>query len=229
MIATISRHLVRTDTVARFYGENPVALGLIGKKLGLTQIFSKDGRIVPVTVIQAGPCCIVQKKTRDRDGYTALQLGFGSKKSKNISKPLQGHFKTAGTGGFAVLQEVRVDDVSPYDVGKEITLSIFKVGDKVKISGISKGKGFAGVMKRWNFKGGANTHGSMFHRAPGSIGASADPSRVLKGKRMPGHLGAEKVTIKNIEVVEIRAKEHLLLVKGSVPGAKNSIVTVYLQ
>jgi large subunit ribosomal protein L3 len=206
-----------------------VALGLIGKKLGLTQIFSKDGRMVPVTVIQAGPCCIVQKKTIDRDGYTALQLGFGSKKSKNVSKPLQGHFKTAGTNVFAVLQEVRIDDVSPYEVGKEITLSIFKVGDKVKITGISKGKGFAGVMKRWNFKGGANTHGSMFHRAPGSIGASADPSRVLKGKRMPGHLGAEKVTVKNIEVMEIREKDNLMLVKGSVPGAKNSIVTVYLQ
>ncbi len=206
-----------------------MALGLIGKKLGLTQIFSKDGRMVPVTVIQAGPCCIVQKKTIDRDGYTALQLGFGSKKSKNVSKPLQGHFKTAGTNVFAVLQEVRIDDVSPYEVGKEITLSIFKVGDKVKITGISKGKGFAGVMKRWNFKGGANTHGSMFHRAPGSIGASADPSRVLKGKRMPGHLGAEKVTVKNIEVMEIREKDNLMLVKGSVPGAKNSIVTVYLQ
>lgn len=206
-----------------------MALGLIGKKLGLTQIFSKDGRMVPVTVIQAGPCCIVQKKTIDRDGYTALQLGFGSKKSKNVSKPLQGHFKTAGTNVFAVLQEVRIDDVSPYEVGKEITLSIFKVGDKVKITGISKGKGFAGVMKRWNFKGGANTHGSMFHRAPGSIGASADPSRVLKGKRMPGHLGAEKVTVKNIEVMEIREKDNLMLVKGSVPGARNSIVTVYLQ
>lgn len=206
-----------------------MALGLIGKKLGLTQIFSKDGRMVPVTVIQAGPCCIVQKKTIDRDGYTALQLGFGSKKSKNVSKPLQGHFKTAGTNVFAVLQEVRIDDVSPYEVGKEITLSIFKVGDKVKITGISKGKGFVGVMKRWNFKGGANTHGSMFHRAPGSIGASADPSRVLKGKRMPGHLGAEKVTVKNIEVMEIREKDNLMLVKGSVPGARNSIVTVYLQ
>lgn len=206
-----------------------MALGLIGKKLGLTQIFSKDGRMVPVTVIQAGPCCIVQKKTIDRDGYTALQLGFGSKKSKNVSKPLQGHFKTAGTNVFAVLQEVRIDDVSPYEVGKEITLSIFKVGDKVKITGISKGKGFAGVMKRWNFKGGVNTHGSMFHRAPGSIGASADPSRVLKGKRMPGHLGAEKVTVKNIEVMEIREKDNLMLVKGSVPGARNSIVTVYLQ
>lgn len=206
-----------------------MALGLIGKKLGLTQIFSKDGRIVPVTVIQAGPCCIVQKKTIERDGYSALQLGFGSKKSKNVSKPLQGHFKTAGTNVFAVLQEVRIDDVSSYDVGKEITLSIFKAGDKVKITGISKGKGFAGVMKRWNFKGGANTHGSMFHRAPGSIGASADPSRVLKGKRMPGHLGAAKVTVKNIEVMEIREKDNLMLVKGSVPGARNSIVTVYLQ
>jgi large subunit ribosomal protein L3 len=204
-----------------------VALGLIGKKIGLTQIFLKNGQMVSVTVIQAGPCCVVQKKTAERDGYAALQLGFGSKKPKKVSKSLQGHFKAAGNKAFAVLQEVRIDDVDTYQVGQDITLSMFKVGDKVKISGTSKGKGFAGVMKRWNFKGGAKTHGSMFHRAPGSIGASADPSRVLKGRRMPGHLGAEKVMVKNVEIVEIREKENLLLLKGAVPGARNSILTVY--
>jgi len=206
-----------------------VALGLIGKKIGLTQIFSKDGQLVSVTAIQAGPCCVVQKKTAARDGYTALQLGFGSKKAKKVSKPLQGHCKAAGSTAFAVLQEVRIPDADTYQVGQDITLSMFKVGDKVKISGTSKGKGFAGVMKRWNFKGGAKTHGSMFHRAPGSIGASADPSRVLKGMRMPGHMGAAKVTVKNIEVIEIREKENIMLLKGAVPGARNSIVTVYQQ
>lgn len=212
-----------------FDGEKYVALGLIGKKIGLTQIFSKEGQMVSVTAIQAGPCCVVQKKTAERDGYTALQLGFGSKKAKKVSKPLQGHFKAAGSRAFAVLQEVRTADVETYQVGQDITLSMFKVGDKVNISGISKGKGFAGVMKRWNFKGGAKTHGSMFHRAPGSIGASADPSRVLKGRRMPGHMGAAKVTVKNIEVIEIREKENIMLLKGAVPGARNSILTVYPQ
>ena len=206
-----------------------MALGLIGKKIGLTQIFSKDGQLVSVTAIQAGPCCVVQKKTAARDGYTALQLGFGSKKAKKVSKPLQGHCKAAGSRAFAVLQEVRIPDADTYQVGQDITLSMFKVGDKVKISGTSKGKGFAGVMKRWNFKGGAKTHGSMFHRAPGSIGASADPSRVLKGRRMPGHMGAAKVTVKNIEVIEIREKENIMLLKGAVPGARNSILTVYPQ
>jgi large subunit ribosomal protein L3 len=149
-----------------FDGEKHVALGLIGKKIGLTQIFSKEGQMVSVTAIQAGPCCVVQKKTAERDGYTALQLGFGSKKAKKVSKPLQGHFKAAGSRAFAVLQEVRTADVETYQVGQDITLSMFKVGDKVKISGISKGKGFAGVMKRWNFKGGAKTHGSMFIARP---------------------------------------------------------------
>jgi large subunit ribosomal protein L3 len=206
-----------------------VALGLIGKKIGVTQIFSKDGQLVAVTAVQTGPCCVVQKKTAERDGYTALQLGFGSKKAKKVPKPLQGHFKAAGSKPFAVLEEMRIPDVAAYQVGQDITLSMFKVGDKVKISGTSKGKGFAGVMKRWNFKGGAKTHGSMFHRAPGSIGASADPSRVLKGMRMPGHMGAAKVTVKNIEIIEIREKENIMLLKGAVPGACNSIVTVYQQ
>jgi large subunit ribosomal protein L3 len=146
-----------------------------------------------------------------------------------VTKPLQGHFKNTGGKAFAVLREVRVDDVDSYAVGQDITLSIFKVGDKVRVSGISKGKGFAGVMKRWNFRGGTATHGSMFHRAPGSIGASADPSRVLKGTKLPGHLGSEKVTLKNIEIVDIQSQGNLLLLRGAVPGAKNSIITVYRQ
>ena len=206
-----------------------MVLGLIGKKLGITQIFSPDGQMVPITLIQAGPCCVVQKKTPEKDGYSALQIGFGDKKLKKTAKPILGHCKAAGGRAFAVLQELRIDNTDAYQVGQDLTLSIFKVGDKVKVSGISKGKGFAGVMKRWNFKGGQATHGSMFHRAPGSIGASADPSRVLKGMRGPGHMGAQKVTMKNLEIIEIRETENLLLLKGSVPGARNSIVTLYQQ
>ncbi len=206
-----------------------MVLGLIGKKLGITQIFSRDGQMVPVTVIQAGPCCVVQKKTPEKDGYSALQIGFGDKKLKKTAKPIQGHCKAAGGRAFAILQELRIDNTDAYQVGQDITLSIFKVGDTVKVSGTSKGKGFAGVMKRHNFKGGAESHGSMFHRAPGSIGASADPSRVVKGMRGPGHMGAQKVTMKNLEIIEIREKENLLLLKGSVPGARNSLVTLYQQ
>ena len=206
-----------------------MVLGLIGKKLGITQIFSRDGQMVPVTVIQAGPCCVVQKKTPEKDGYSALQIGFGDKKLKKTAKPIQGHCKAAGGRAFAILQELRMDNIDAYQVGQDITLAIFKVGDTVKVSGTSKGKGFAGVMKRHNFKGGAESHGSMFHRAPGSIGASADPSRVVKGMRGPGHMGAQKVTMKNLEIIEIREKENLLLLKGSVPGARNSLVTLYQQ
>jgi large subunit ribosomal protein L3 len=185
--------------------------------------------MVPVTVIQAGPCCVVQKKTPEKDGYSALQIGFGDKKLKKTAKPIQGHCKAAGGRAFAILQELRMDNIDAYQVGQDITLAIFKVGDTVKVSGTSKGKGFAGVMKRHNFKGGAESHGSMFHRAPGSIGASADPSRVVKGMRGPGHMGAQKVTMKNLEIIEIREKENLLLLKGSVPGARNSLVTLYQQ
>ena len=188
-----------------------MVLGLIGKKLGITQIFSRDGQMVPVTVIQAGPCCVVQKKTPEKDGYSALQIGFGDKKLKKTAKPIQGHCKAAGGRAFAILQELRIDNTDAYQVGQDITLAIFKVGDTVKVSGTSKGKGFAGVMKRHNFKGGAESHGSMFHRAPGSIGASADPSRVVKGMRGPGHMGAQKVTMKNLEIIEIREKDNLLL------------------
>ncbi len=206
-----------------------MSIGLIGKKIGMTQVFSKEGQMIPVTVVEAGPCCVVQKKTPAKDGYSAVQISFGTKKIKKVTKPLQGHFKASGGKACAVLQEFRADDVEAYQVGQEIPLSIFNAGDKVRVSGINKGKGFAGVIKRWGFKGGTATHGSMFHRAPGSIGASADPSRVLKGKRMPGHLGSKKITVKNIEVVEVRTKENLLLLKGSLPGARNGVVTIYRQ
>ncbi|MCX8044385.1 MAG: 50S ribosomal protein L3 [Desulfobacterota bacterium] len=203
-----------------------MALGLIGKKIGMTQIFSSDGEIVPVTVIEAGPCVVVQKKDRNRDGYSALQLGYGQIKPEKLTKPLQGHFKKLGGKAFSVLKEFRTDAHEGYQVGDQIDVNIFSRGERVSVSGISKGKGFAGNIKRWGFNRGPMSHGSKFHRVVGSIGSSAWPSRVFKGKRMPGHLGAEKVTVKNLEIVDLRADENIVLVRGAVPGGKNSIVTI---
>lgn len=203
-----------------------MALGLIGKKIGMTQVFSSNGELVPVTVIEAGPCTVVQKKTVDRDGYSALQLGYGEKKPEKLNKPLRGHFKHLGGKAFGVLREFRIDATDTYQVGDQIDVSIFKPGEKISVSGISKGKGFAGNVKRWGFNRGPMSHGSKFHRVVGSIGSSAFPSRVFKGKRMPGHLGSEKVTVKNLEVVDLRKDENILLVKGAVPGRRNCIVTI---
>ena len=203
-----------------------MSLGLIGRKLGITQIFSESGEVIPVTVIEAGPCVVVQKKTREKDGYSALQVGFLEKKEKKMNKPLKGHFAKHGTKGFIVLKEFRTEDVEDYQSGQEIKVDIFTVGQLVRVTGVSKGKGFAGGMKRWGFRGGPATHGSMFHRAPGSIGSSAYPSRVLKGKRLPGHMGDVQVTIKNLQVVAVRPENNLILVKGAVPGARKTIVLV---
>jgi len=203
-----------------------MVLGLIGKKIGMTQIFSKDGETIPVTVIKAGPCTVIQKKSKDKDGYNALQLGFEEKKWSRVNKPLQGHFKKAGQRAFYHLKEFKVDNIDKYQLGQEITLEIFKVGGKVKVTGKSKGRGFAGVIKRWGFSGGPASHGSMFHRAPGSIGSSAFPSRVFKGKKLPGHYGNKTVTVRNLEIVDIKPEDNLLLLKGAVPGARNSIVII---
>jgi large subunit ribosomal protein L3 len=199
---------------------------LIGRKWGITQLFSEGGEIVPVTVIEAGPCVVVRKKTKEKDGYNALQLGFGDKEEKKLTKPLKGYFAKQGTKGFAVLKEFRIDEVENYQSGQEIKVDIFSVGEWVNVTGVSKGKGFAGGVKRWGFRGGPATHGSMFHRAPGSIGASAFPSRVLKGKRLPGHLGNAQVTAKNLQIVAVRPEKNLILVKGAVPGARKTIVVV---
>jgi len=169
---------------------------------------------------------VVTKKTVEEQGYNAVQLGFGSQKESRISLPLKGQFKKANTPPCQVLKEFRVDDVQPFEVGQQVTLDVFSVGEKVAITGRSKGRGFAGVVKRWGFQGGRKTHGSMFHRAPGSIGASADPSRVVKGKKMPGHYGDAKVTVRNQEIVDIKPEQNLLLVKGGVPGGKWGIVLV---
>jgi large subunit ribosomal protein L3 len=201
--------------------------GILGKKLGMTQIFAGDGKRIPVTVVEAGPCVVLQKKTVATDGYNALQLGFGERKAHRTNKPEMGHFRKAGKGAFDALREVRVDNVDEFNVGDEITCaSIFAAGDNIDVIGTSKGKGFQGVIKRWNFAGGRATHGSMFHRAPGSIGCSAWPSRVFKGKKMAGQMGNARVTTQNLQVVEIRPEQNLVLVKGAIPGPKNGLVMI---
>ena len=203
-----------------------MVLGLIGRTLGMTHLFSKDGKAIPITVIEAGPCSVVQVKSKEKEGYGALQLGFLPKKTEKVNKPLKGHLKKSCTSGFYFLKEFRVDDTSSYQPGQEINLEIFQSGQMVTITGTSKGKGFAGVMKRWGFKGGPASHGSGVHRSPGSIGCSAYPARVLKGKKIPGHLGAATVTVENLEIVDLRPEENLLFLKGSVPGGKNNMVII---
>lgn len=201
--------------------------GILGKKLGMTQIFAGNGKRIPVTVVEAGPCVVLQKKTVGTDGYNALQLGFGERKAHRTNKPEMGHFRKAGKGAFDALREVRVKNVDEFNVGDEITCaSIFAVGDIVDVIGTSKGKGFQGVIKRWNFAGGRATHGSMFHRGPGSIGCSAWPSKVFKGKKMAGQMGNARVTTQNLQVVEVRPEQNLVLVKGAIPGPKNGLVMI---
>ena len=200
--------------------------GILGKKLGMTQLFDTEGKVVPVTVIEAGPCTVIQRKTAQNDGYDAVQIGFMQKDARRVDKPMLGHFQKAGKGAFKALQEIRLDGSDPVEVGSEIKVDIFKEGDVVDVTGHTKGRGFAGVVKRWDFRGGRATHGSMFHRAPGSIGASAYPSRVIKNMKMGGHYGNERVTTLNLRVVAVQPEKNLLLVRGAVPGAKNSLVYV---
>lgn len=199
--------------------------GIIGKKLGMTQIFLEDGRAVPVTVIEAGPCRVVQKKSVGSDGYEAVQIGYHEMKESRVNKPVKGHFKKAGVAATRHLREFRCD-TSDVELGMDVTVDIFAKGEKVSIVGTSKGKGFQGVMKRHNFSGGGATHGSMFHREPGGIGSSAWPSRVWKNKRLPGHMGDARVTTKGLEVVEVRSGDNLLLVKGAVPGGKGGVLII---
>lgn len=200
--------------------------GIIGRKLGMTQIFLEDGTICPVSVVEAGPCTVIQVKTRQKEGYEAVQLGFYPVQENRLNYPKCGHLRKAGERFFRILKEFRVNTASNYQIGQQIGLEIFHVGDKVKVAGISKGKGFAGVVKRHHFRGGPATHGSMFHRAPGSIGASSFPSRVFKGKRLPGHMGNRKVTVSGIQIMDVREDQGLLLLKGAIPGSKNGIVTI---
>ena len=200
--------------------------GLIGKKLGMTQIFVEDGRRIPVTVVEAGPCVVVQKKTVAKDGYDAIQVGFQQKDAAKATRPLVGHCKASGQGVYQYLRELRMDDVDKYSVGDQLTADVFAVGDIIDVTGTSIGKGFQGVMKRWGFKGGRASHGSRFHRAPGSIGCSATPSRVFKNKKMPGQLGNTTVTVQKLQVVRVDLADNLLLIKGAIPGADNGLVLI---
>jgi len=203
--------------------------GLIGRKVGMTQVFADDGSQIPVTVIQAGPCTIVGVRTRDSHGYDALQLGFETK--KKVTKPMAGHFKKAGVDGMRMLREMRLDrtaaeKLGTYQVGQALTVEMFAPGELVDIIGVTKGKGFQGGVRRHGWFGGDATHGSMFHRAPGSIGASSDPSRVWPGHRMPGRMGGERRTVLNVSVVRVLPEQHLVLVRGAVPGASGGLVMV---
>lgn len=198
---------------------------ILGTKLGMTQIFDNEGKVVPVTVIEAGPCIVVQKKTEATDGYSAIQVGFGEKKEQSFNKPLKGHFTKAQVKPTRYLKEFRVEDAESYNVGQEIKADIFAEGDFVDVTGISKGKGFAGGIKRHGFHRGPMKHGSKYHRRPGSLGAKG-PARVFKGRKLPGQLGTEVVTIQNLKVVKVDTERNLLLVKGAVPGPKKTLLTV---
>ena len=200
--------------------------GLLGKKIGMTGLFTPQGQYIPATVIELGPCVVTQIKTKDTDGYDALQLGFGAKKTQRVNKPLQGHFKKSGEQCFEHVKEFAVDNPAEYNLGQEITVSMFKVGERVDIAGKTKGRGFSGTIKRHGFHRGPMTHGSKNIRQPGSIGCSAWPSRVTKGKKMPGQYGNDRRTMRNLEIIDIRSDDNLILVKGAVPGSELGLVTV---
>jgi len=199
--------------------------GILGRKVGMTQLFTEMGLAIPVTVVEAGPCIIVQKKTVDTDGYNAIQIGFGEKRERLFSKPLKGHFTKSGVRLTRYLRELRVDDIDSYQVGQEIKADIFAEGEKVDVVGTSKGRGFSGGIKRHGFHRGPMAHGSKYHRRPGSLGAKG-PARVYKGRKLPGHLGAERVTVQNLEVVKADGERNLLAIKGAIPGPKGGLVLV---
>jgi large subunit ribosomal protein L3 len=199
---------------------------LLGKKIGMTNVFSADGMLVPVTVLQVGPCVVTQVKTEETDGYTALQLGFDETSVEKLNKPMAGHVKKACDKGFRVLREFRADSVDDVEAGAVLDLGLFQIGDKVSVTGISKGRGFQGTIKRHGFSRGPETHGNRNHRKPGSIGNSAWPAKVIKGRKMPGHMGTDKVTVKNLTIVDIKPDDNLMLVKGAVPGHKTAVVEV---
>jgi large subunit ribosomal protein L3 len=201
--------------------------GIIGRKVGMTQVFADDGKAIPVTVIEAGPCVVVQRRSVQKEGYSAVQLGLVERrKIKRITKPMKGHFAKAGLPPCRVLREVRVEEGAEVKVGDKVSVELFAPGDAITVTGISRGKGFQGVVKRHGFHGGAATHGSMFHRAPGSIGASAFPSRVLKGTRAGGHMGSDQITLKNVKVIRVDAENNVLLVRGSIPGGSGGYLVI---
>ena len=199
---------------------------ILGTKVGMTQIFGENGELIPVTVVLAGPCTVVQKKTTETDGYEAVQVGFGDVKEKKLNKPQKGHFAKADVANKKYLREFRLDDCSALNVGDEIKADIFEAGEKIDVTGISKGKGFAGPMKRWGLHRGPMSHGSGYHRGSGSMGACSNPGRVMKGKKLPGHMGVVRVTVQNLEVVKVDTENNLILLKGAVPGNKGGLVTI---
>ena len=200
---------------------------IFGKKLGMTRYFIDEGQSVPVTLVKAGPCFVMQKKTIEKDGYEAIQVGFEEKKESRVNKPLKGHQKVAGDKCYYYLREIRVYDSKEYEIGQAITAAdIFQIGDIVTVSGKSKGRGYAGVMKRHGFGGGRKTHGSRSHRVPGSIGATTTPGRVVKGRKLPGRMGYERTTVKNLKVLDVRPEIDLIAIKGPLPGSDNSIIEI---
>ena len=204
--------------------------GIVGKKIGMTQIFTEDGRLLPVTVIQAGPCPVVQKKTIEKDGYEAIQVGFDAyapnRAEKLVNKPLKGHFAKAEVAPTRKLRELRLDDCSAYNVGDEVKVDVFAAGDKIDVTGTSKGHGFTGVIQRWNQHTGPMAHGSKYHRGVGSMGANSTPSRVFKNKHMSGHYGVDRVTVQNLSVVRVDTERNLLLVRGNVPGPNGGTLVI---
>jgi len=202
---------------------------ILGRKEGMTQIFDSEGNQIPVTVIEAGPCRVIQVKSTDTDGYDAVQLGFREQKPQRVSKPLKGHFKKAGVAPVKIVSEFRCDEPAGHEVGDTLTVETFAEGDFVDVVGKSKGRGFTGVMKRWGFHGGPASHGAMFDRRVGAIGMHSDPSRVFKGKKMPGHYGDARITVKGLKVVGVDVERNLLLVRGAVPGARNGLLKIRLS
>jgi len=200
--------------------------GILGRKLGMTQIFDENGKIIPVTVIEAGPCVVVQKKTVEKDGYDAIQVGFDDIREKLANKPKKGHFAKAGASLKRFVKEFRLEDTSSYEVGQEIKADVFAAGEKIDVSGVSKGKGFQGTIKRWNAHRGPMSHGSKFHRAVGSMGASSSPSRTFKNKKLPGHMGNVNTTVLNLQVAKVMPEKNIILIKGGVPGPNKGFVVI---
>ncbi len=203
-----------------------MAIGLLAKKIGMTQLFNEHGRAVAVTVLQAGPCTVTQVKTSEQDGYRAVQVGFEAVKETRVTKPLQGHFKKAGVAPMRYVQEFRLSNGDEFKVGQQVTVDVFKEGELVDVTGTSIGKGFQGGMKRWHWKGGPATHGSTSHRAPGSIGSTTDPGRVIKGHHLPGHMGNARVSVQNLRIMKIDPQANVLFIQGAVPGPEDRLVIV---
>lgn len=203
-----------------------MAKGILGKKIGMTQVFDDEGRFIPVTVIEAGPCVVLQRKSSSRDGYDAIQVGYGNVKENKVNKPMAGHFRKAEAPAKRYIREFRLEGDEEYQVGQQLDVSMFEAGERVDVTGIGRGKGFAGVIKRHGFSRGAMAHGSKYHRGVGSLGAAATPSRVMKGRKLPGRMGGKRVTVQALKLVRVDADRNLLLVKGNVPGPKGSLVIV---